>query len=91
MLESVRRLALTGVKMRLPGRDGVWRPMTAIFSILHAAYDDPESKKVTAVKAGQVHGDADVLHPVRRRHRPRSLIWPSIVGELGRILIFGQI
>ena len=24
--------------------------MTAIFSILHAAYDDPESKKVTAVK-----------------------------------------
>ena len=50
MLESVRRLARTGVKMRLPGRDGVWRPMTAIFSILHAAYDDPESKKVTAVK-----------------------------------------
>ena len=37
MLESVRRLARTGVKMRLPGRDGVWRPMTAIFSILHAA------------------------------------------------------
>ena len=28
------------------------------------------------------------MHPVRRRHRPRSLIWPSIVGEPGRILIF---
>ena len=50
MLESVRRLAPTGVRIQLPGRDGVWRPMTAIFSLLHAAYDEPESKKVTGVK-----------------------------------------
>ena len=49
-LASVRRLAKTGVKIRLPGRDGVWRQMTAVFNILHAAYDEPESKKVTHVK-----------------------------------------
>ena len=43
-------LAPTGVRIQLPGRDGVWRPMTAIFSLLHAAYDGPGSKKVTGVK-----------------------------------------
>ena len=50
MLEGINVLSLTGVKMELPGRDGVWRTMTAAPIFAYLSVDNKEAKALSHVK-----------------------------------------
>ena len=50
MLEALNVLGLTGVKMELPGRDGVWATMTAVPIFAYLSVDNKEAKALTHVK-----------------------------------------
>ena len=50
MLEALNVLGLTGVKIELPGRDGVWATMTAVPIFAYLSVDNKEAKALTHVK-----------------------------------------
>ena len=50
MLEALNVLGVTGVKMELPGRDGVWRTMTVVPIVAYLSVDNKEAKALTHVK-----------------------------------------
>ena len=50
MLEPIVQLSETGVKIELPGRDGVWVTMTAVPIFAFLSVDNKEAKALTHVK-----------------------------------------
>ena len=50
MLEALLVLGVTGVKMELPGRDGLWRTMTVVPIIAYVSVNNKEAKALTHVK-----------------------------------------
>ena len=50
MLKPILLLSATGVKIELPGRDGVWSTVTAVPIIAYLSVDNKEAKALTHVK-----------------------------------------